>query len=364
MTGRPYSHLRALKTYVKASLTALSRNLSTMIFGFLFPIIFIVIFGLMGDRSVSMDVGVTSNSDRHNELIERLERLSSVRLIRDQDDRMLVDKLKKGELEAIVEIRKNSEALGHPYTVHVTTSDAAAHFATFEVMLKGLMAESRMAGNPVSPAEISLERIEGRPYRAIDFILPGQLGFVIISSGVFGAAYVLITLKQRLIIKRLLVTPVRPITILLGESISRLIFSLMQVTLIVILGVLLFGFTLIHGFVTLLPMLLVCALGLLIFFGFGMIVSQLAKNEHAVPPISNLFVLPQALLSGTFFSTNVFPDWLQNLSRLLPLTPINDALRKISFEGAGLTDIGAEMAALAVWGVIVYAINVRIFRWD
>jgi ABC-2 type transport system permease protein len=361
-----YSHSWALFAYVKASLMALSRNLSSMVFGFLFPFIFILIFGFMDNRALTLDIGVAEKCEQNNPVFEKLMNMKSLRMVIGLDDQTLYEKLKKGELDAVVKIVKSSDSTGQKYILDVTTSNAAVNHETFLTMMRGVVAEIILdSEKSVSyPVAVKIEKIEGRKYKAIDFILPGQLGFVIISSGVFGAAYVLITLKQRLIIKRLLATPVRPITILLGESISRLIFSMTQVAVIVLLGTYLFDFTLIHGFVTLLPMLVVCVIGLLVFFGFGMIVSQIAKNEHAVPPISNLLVLPQALLSGTFFSIQIFPDWLQSLCRLLPLTHVNDALRKISFDGAGLTDVVTEMAALVTWGVIVFAVNVRIFKWE
>ena len=334
-TSAKYSHSRAFRAYVKASLTALSRNLSSMVFGFLFPFIFILIFGFMDNRALTLDIGVAEKCERNNPVFEKFMNMKSLRMVSALDDRTLYEKLKKGELEAIVKIEKSGDSTGQKYIVDVTTSNAAGNHETFLTMMRGAVAEINLESieSASGTVAVKMEKIEGRKYKSIDFILPGQLGFVIISSGVFGAAYVLITLKQRLIIKRLLTTPVRPITILLGESISRLIFSMTQVTVIVFLGTYLFDFTLIHGFVTLLPMLVVCVIGLLVFFGFGMIVSQIAKNEHAVPPIANLLVLPQALLSGTFFSIQVFPEWLQSLCRLLPLTHVNDALRKICESG-------------------------------
>lgn len=366
MTSGKYSHTRALKAYVKASLTAISRNPSSLVFGFLFPFIFILIFGFIGNRSFSLDVGVSSHSNKSNPIFEKLSKIRTLKLISDVSDDVLLQKLQKGQIEAIILISADDNGTSKTYSLGITTSDASSNSQAFMAMMNGIAAEMNVEMSEIKnrPITVKQERIEGRKYKTIDFILPGQLGFVILSTGVFGAAYVLITLKQRLIIKRLFATPARRSTILLGESISRLIFAMIQVIIIVLVGTYAFGFTLIHGLITLLPMLLVCALALLVFFGFGMIVSNIAKNEHAVPPISNLIVLPQFLLAGTFFSINVFPDWLQPICRVLPLTYVNDALRKISFEGAGLLDLGAELSVLAVWGVIVFAINIRIFKWE
>jgi ABC-2 type transport system permease protein len=120
----------------------------------------------------------------------------------------------------------------------------------------------------------------------------------------------------------------------------------------------------VHGVVTVINMLILAALGLIVFMGFGFIISGIAKNESTVPPLSNIITLPQFLLSGTFFSTAAFPGWLQHISDILPLTYLNIAMRKVAFEGAGLGQVGHELLILGIWFVIVYAVAVKTFRWE
>ena len=98
--------------------------------------------------------------------------------------------------------------------------------------------------------------------------------------------------------------------------------------------------------------------------GFGFIISGVAKNESAVPPFSNVITLPQFLLSGTFFSTAAFPHWLQNISHVLPLTHLNNAMRKVAFEGASLGDVTHQLLILAAWFVGIYIVAVKTFKWE
>ena len=98
--------------------------------------------------------------------------------------------------------------------------------------------------------------------------------------------------------------------------------------------------------------------------GMGFVVSGIAKNESSIPPLANLITLPQFLLAGTFFSIDVFPSWLQPLCRMLPLTHLNDAMRNVAFEGAHLVDCGQQLGVLLIWGVIAYAVAVKVFRWE
>jgi ABC-2 type transport system permease protein len=111
-------------------------------------------------------------------------------------------------------------------------------------------------------------------------------------------------------------------------------------------------------------MLFLCAFGLIIFMGFGFIISGLAKNEASIPPLANIITLPQFLLAGTFFSTDVFPKWLQPVSKALPLTYMNDAMRKVAFEGLNLWDIKFQLMIMLIWGIVVYAVAIKTFKWE
>jgi ABC-2 type transport system permease protein len=116
--------------------------------------------------------------------------------------------------------------------------------------------------------------------------------------------------------------------------------------------------------VTALQMLLFAMLGLVVFMGFGFFISGIAPNESVIPPIANIVTLPQFLLSGTFFSTEAFPPWLQRISNVLPLTYLNDGLRKIAFEGAALWDVRFNMLVLVLWGIGIYILAAKFFRWE
>ena len=180
----------------------------------------------------------------------------------------------------------------------------------------------------------------------------------------FGTAFVFFNLRQTLVLKRFFATPVRKEVIVISEGIARMLFQLVGAIIIISVGYFAFGYTLYHGWVTFLEMLMMCAISLLVFMGFGFIISGIAKSESAIPPFSNLITLPQFLLAGTFFAIDNFPKWLQPFCRALPLTYLNDALRRIAFEGAGFWDVRTDILVLLLWGVVVYAIAGRAFKWE
>jgi len=134
--------------------------------------------------------------------------------------------------------------------------------------------------------------------------------------------------------------------------------------IIITLGHFVFGFTLYHGLITFAEIMVVCAIALLVFMGFGFVISGIAKSESAIPPFSNMVTLPQFLLAGTFFPIDNFPKWLQGFCNILPLTYLNDALRKISFDGASLWDVRIDVLVLLLWGVVIYAVAGKVFKWE
>jgi ABC-2 type transport system permease protein len=74
--------------------------------------------------------------------------------------------------------------------------------------------------------------------------------------------------------------------------------------------------------------------------------------------------LPQFLLGGTFFPITAFPTWLQPIPKMLPLTYLNDALRRVAFEGVSLFAVWNDILVLLIWGVVVYFFATRLFKWE
>jgi ABC-2 type transport system permease protein len=185
-----------------------------------------------------------------------------------------------------------------------------------------------------------------------------------LSSGVFGVAFMFFNLRNTLVLKRFFATPISRTHIILGEGLSRVIFQMVTAIVIILAGYYIFGFTLVHGFRTLMEMLLLSFIGLVIFMGLGFIVSGMAKSDSTIPPLANLITLPQFLLGGTFFSVEAFPKWLQPISKALPLTHLNTAMRAVAFEGQNLWDVRTEIGVLLLWGIIVYIVAIKVFKWE
>ncbi|HMS32927.1 MAG TPA: ABC transporter permease [Ignavibacteria bacterium] len=359
-----YNQLRAMLSITKASLHSIVRNPSAVVFNLVFPLIFIIVFGFISGSGFKIDVAVDKNSDMNNPVINSLQKVNTLKLITGKPSDEFYSELEKGNIDAIILLSKTENGV---LVINLKTTKASPERGSiFKMMLNEIIDKQNLAMNKsdIPMTELKEEVVEGRKYRTIDFILPGQLGFSLLSAGVFGTAFIFISLRQTLVIKRFFATPINKAHIILGESLSRLIFSMFSSVIIILIGTFFFGFTLVNGFVTFVNMIFLSIIALIVFLGFGFVVSGIAKNENAVPPIANLITLPQFLLAGTFFPISNFPEWLQPVSRALPLTYLNEAMRKISFEGASLFDVRYNILILVIWGIIVYAIAVKVFKWE
>lgn len=352
----------------KASLKATFRSPQAIFFSLFFPIVLIWIFGsLAGNGKASVSVAFEKNVDTSGILYQALRSNPVLKFVEDSN-RDIEDDLKKGRISAIIGISKNTDpAMPNPYLVHARTSEAGQKdYQQFLSALNRTISEIDQKVYPErkSVASFSQSVEPGRRYRMIDFFLPGMIGFALIGSAVFGIAFTIYSLKETLVLKRMYSTPIRREFIILGESISKVLFNLTTVVVLIAFGHFVYDFTLAQGWITFANMLILSFLALLVFMGFGYFISAVSRNQNVIPVYANLFMFPQYFLSGTFFPKTSLPDFLQPIIKFLPLTAINDAMRNVAFEGASLASCWEQMLILLVWGIIIYAATVKVFRWD
>lgn len=364
-----YNQLRAMLAITRASLLAIFRSPSAVIFSIAFPLIFILVFGFIGNGGrVSLNIAFDQHTDTANPIYQAIKGIAGVNLVTKTGELVRED-LEKGRITAIIKIEKSGLS-NPPYKISLTSSEAVnpQNIQVLQSILNAVIAgiNQKSYANAPTIAMISntVQKIPGRIYRTIDFILPGQLGFSLLSSGVFGVAFLFFNLRQQLVLKRFFATPIKRPYIVLGEALSRVIFQMLTSVIVIGVGHFAFNFTLVHGIHTFLSIMLLSFIALILFMGFGFIVSSVAKSENTIPPFANLITLPQFLLAGTFFPIETFPPWLQPICRILPLTHFNNAMRNIAFEGASLSGCWQELGILGIWTVIVYFVAFKTFKWE
>jgi ABC-type polysaccharide/polyol phosphate export permease len=148
---------------------------------------------------------------------------------------------------------------------------------------------------------------------------------------------------------------------LLSFMLSRLVFLFLEVTAVVVFAWLVFGFT-VRG--SWLSVAFITLLGGFTFSGIGLLVAARPTTIEGVSGLMNFIMLPMWLLSGIFFSSERFPQFLQPFIKALPLTALNTVLRALMNEGASLSSNWMQISILLAWLVISFVVALKIFRWQ
>jgi ABC-2 type transport system permease protein len=265
-------------------------------------------------------------------------------------------RLRAGKTDLVIDAESPD---GTNYTLWDEPHRAESLLARYaaELALRGTATAATSAKD--SPT-IKQSHLEEKGIRYIDYLMPGMLGMNLMGGGLWGVGFALADMRTRKLLKRFLATPMRRSDFLFGVMLSRLVFTVPEVLILLGFGWLAFGVTC-QG--NLLLLLGVIMLGGVSFSGIGLLVASRAKTIETVSGLMNLVMLPMWILSGVFFSYERFPEAAHPLIRLLPLTALNDALRGVMLDGQSAWRLWPELTTLTVWGGVTFVIALRIFRW-
>lgn len=363
---RPSSQWRIGLGLARYVFRATFRNKVGYFFSLIFPLTLVLVFGLVGSGPSSLRLGVDPSLATTQPALAAVERAVAAsrggfQLIR-QDQETLHTRLRSGSLAGIL-----TPDPSDPNSLILLTSGSAPQSgATATSFLHGVLADlSLQAAGVERPAyQAKAQELPGRPIRYFDFILPGQIGFSMLSLATFGMAYNLAALRKSLVLKRMLATEVQPLTFVVAQGLSRSIQAIFQTLILLAVGMLAFHFAPARGWISVLEMVALSFLGILSFLGFGILMTNLADDENTLPVTLNLFNLPQMLLAGVFFPTDGLPGWVQAVGNNLPLAYLNTSLRKASLDGAGLTELWPYILGMFAWAAVSYVLAARTFRTE
>ncbi len=208
----------------------------------------------------------------------------------------------------------------------------------------------KVAEDPQSIAEFS----------NFDYTFAGLVAFSLLSLGVFGMANGFASDKKSGAIDRLRSAPIRAYHLVIATGLNYVSLALFSVAVMMVVAVTVFDFNMQGDW---LSFVLMVVLGTICMFGLGFAVAGWAKDEKQAAPLSNVVAFPMMFLSGVFFPTFLMPEWLQSVSKWLPLSPIAESMRLILMEGKTLLGLGPEILAIGAWTVFFYALAFKLFRW-
>jgi ABC-2 type transport system permease protein len=256
--------------------------------------------------------------------------------------------LRNGDVEVIV-------VPGDPPTYRFDPTRPESRVA--RLVVDGVLQRARGRADAFAPGE---ERVEVVGSRYIDWLVPGLLGMNVMGTGMWGIGFSVVVARTKKQLKRLVATPMSRAHFLLAQLLARLVFLILEVGALLGFARLAFGVPMRGSVATL---ALVTVLGALSFGGLALLLAARPKTIEAVSGWMNLVMMPMWVLSGVFFSSAHFPAAAQPFIRALPLTALNEALRSVMLDGAALAAVAPQLAVLAGWGLVPFAIALRIFRW-
>jgi ABC-2 type transport system permease protein len=355
-TGAARSHpsaLGQLRSLSRAMLRGFFRDRTSLFFTFFFPLMFLVVFGLVfrSDGASPTELGVVGSgpviSALPDEVVETVDFYSS-------DEALAA--VREGNLPgALVES-------GNDLTLYFAASDQV-QAGTVQGLVSSVVNQVNLAATGQPPAfTLSTEQVESDEFEPIQFITPGILSWGVATSATFGAALTLVAWRKRQVLRRLRLAPA-PVWTIVGARVG-VSLSVAVVQAALFLGIALtpaFGLQLSGTWWLSLPILL---LGTCSFLAVGLLVGAVSKTEEAASAVANFVVLPMAFLSGTFFDLSAAPGWMQSVSRVLPLRWMNDGMLDVLVRGQGWGAVWLPCLVLAGFTVVVAGVATRVFRWD
>jgi ABC-2 type transport system permease protein len=218
------------------------------------------------------------------------------------------------------------------------------------------------ASNPlavIKPYRVQSEGVVPGTPSYFDFIAPGIMAMTVMMSVMTGLPVAISQEKEVGTLDGMMVAPINRLSIILGKTLAQTGRGLLQGTIILVLAAGLFG-VVISGSILLVFALLL--LGVFSFVGLGIVITSFAKDQETAQMAMMTLMFPMMFLSGVFFPIQQMPWYMQDISKLLPLTYASSALRKVMVLGAGIGDITTELAVLIGFGIVMTAIAVPVFR--
>jgi len=351
----------------------LFRDRLALFFTFLFPLIFLFVFGSLnsGNKTVTFNVAIINESRAPfaKQFEKQLEGQKALKV-----DKTITtfananQKMSRGELDATIELPADFGTLqsGKSYPsgeaiVHYTQNNQSAAQTLTTVLQAEVQVLNGHLVKTETPFTVTSVQNNERSLSQFDYTFTGLLGFSILGAGIFGPINVFPELKKMGILRRLHTTPLRVWQYFLSVMFGNAVSGLMSIALMFIVAILIYHLKVVGNYLELAVFL---AYSTIMILGIGLAVGGWAKNERQAAPLANIIVFPMMFLSGTFFPRYIMPQWLQNVTTYLPLSPVIDGARLIATEGEHLTQLGSQLGIITAWMVIIYLIAFRVFRWE
>ena len=346
------------------------RSTTAIFFVFIFPLILMLIFGSIfsGNSSSSVPLYVQNLDTSGNLSTNFISALNSTQIVSIHMIPANVNietYISQHSISAALLIPANfsSTLAGSKFSQHVSltyynnpsvsTSAVAQQAISFAVQLfnNNFQVPNQLVS--VSSASVSTHATQ-----YIDYLIPGLIGLVILTSPMFSMTFIVSSYKKDKIFRQLSLTPLTKSEWFLAKFIWYLIISALSAVEIIALGVFVFHSTLSLSML-MIPFLVI---GVFMFTSLGILAGSVSKSEESASVIGNIITFPMMFLSGTFFPISIMPSWLQTFAHVLPLYYIIDGLNSVTIY-TNYSSASLDIIVSVAVAVVVFVMMVLKFNW-
>ena len=355
--------MNAVITLTRSFMRQTMRNRQGLFWTLFFPVVLMVIFSFLGNSQSRINLAVVAPNGQATAVVRAFKQ-SPLFHVKEMSRPNALKDVQRGQMDAALFVPPAQAH--HTTTLTLRYNDAnmvSAQQAVGSVEAFVSRADIALSGQPPLFRVSAKAMTHSHSSTYIDFLLPGLLAMMTMQNSLFGIGSGLTRWKEKGVLRRFRVTPVKPIQLLSATVVNYIIIGLASAAIVV--G---FATTILHASVVV-PLgatILVLLLGMATFLSIGFIVAGLSKSQEATIPIINLISFPMMFLSGVFFPVSSFPPFLDHIVQYFPLTYMADALRGLMSGQLtmGATAFGTDILGLLVWLVATGAIASRTWHWE
>ena len=357
MLNKPQAYLT--KVFIQIFL----RNKQYIVFSLILPLLILTIVGLNDGDNDPIDIGLVNNSSSNlsQQFVDQLTSNNLFNIIQDSEETLRGD-LVNGNLMMVLIVPStlNEQVKSSEIKLLVDKSQTQFIQSIEPILNQSLLAIEREITGTTSMFNLIIEDVKSRTLSYIDFLLPGIMAFMLMNLSIAGSGFNVVEFRRRGILKRLFVTPIKPIDFVIAIVIARMVIVLGQLSIIFGFALAILDANIIGSIVSL---YFVIMLSVLMFLTLGFSIGSLAKTQESVGVLATLFIYHQQVLSGIFFPLETLPEYIHPFAELLPLSLVADAMRSIANDGLLLVDIYTNFIGIGAWIAVGMLISTKLFVW-
>ncbi len=343
------------------------RNKQVLFWSLMFPLVFTAIFGLFfgKDSSAAGTVALINQSDSAlAKNVEKSMKDANLFKIQKETDKSIVkDLIKKNKINSgvIIPQKFGSQEENAPTKIKVIYDPGNATGSQVVVGLidKILTGTNYQIQNAKPIYSIEQEKTNPNKLNYFDFILIGLLGMALMNSNIHGVSISMSKYREDQILKRLTTTPMKTWKFIIAEVLSRLLVNFVQVSLILVVGLTLFGA---HIPGNIFMLYLFVLVGAILFQLIGFTLASFSKNTQAAEGMATAVTVPMMFLSGVFFPIDQLPKWIYSVVQYLPLSPLLNTIRSVGLNNTSPFANPTYLVIIFIWIIIALFISIYKFR--